>query len=127
MSTATPKVPVYDGALKGNFVGGFIKDGYDIQVIRPGLDSQGKRRPAWTQFLIDTIPIFETKLQQPIRDAVATFEAKWDQSLGSLDPEQLAAAVKSALGERRRKFDPDKEPAPGITVDGATTKQGYVT
>ena len=50
-------LPIYGGALKANKIGSFVLGGETFHIIRPGYDSQGRRRTTWTQFVHEDIPI----------------------------------------------------------------------
>lgn len=113
-------IPLYDGAIKANRVGSFQKDGHSFDVIRPGYDSQGRRRTSWTQFVYRGYPIFEVKVHADLARAIKQFEDRWAQSV-TPNPELFEQGMRNAIAERKSKFKDGKsgfEPAPALRVDG---------
>lgn len=119
MRTPIDEIELYDGALKAHRAASFVKDGFYIEVVRPGYDSQGRRRNSWTQFSHEGIPIYEVRTQMPMRDAITRFDELWDDYFAA-NPGLLTDALEGVKRERRRAFKAKYSgvpPAPAATQD----------
>lgn len=120
-------VPLYDGSLRGNRVGQIERCGLQIDVIRPGYDAQARRRVAWTQFVVDGVPIFETKIRMDTRTAVERFDKLWTETFGSRQGD-LLPALAACRRDRVSKFRDglSGEPAaPSLAHDGRPDGKRY--
>lgn len=119
--------PLYAGALQANEVGAFLKGGFEFAVIHPGYDAQGRRRTGWTQVVHEDVPIWEWKVQAPVKVALIQFDKAWE-ACGR--PEVMAKALQQCKDARRACFQDGKageSPAPSITRDGRGAGKTYVT
>lgn len=122
MATGNPTTTIY-GDVEAHLVGQFLIDGHSIEVIRPGYDSQGRRRKVWTQFVWNGVPIYEVKVQCKLAHAIERFELNWARAFDESTPDEIKAALEGARRERTRKFRDGRSgetPAPSITLDGPT-------
>lgn len=113
-------IPIFDAALKANRIGGFTKGDEKFDIIRPGYDSQGRRRTTWTQITHDGIPVYTVKMDVDLNAVLKKFNDLWEKSIAPA-PEVLKKALKNAKAEARSKFRDGKSgeaPAPALTVDG---------
>ena len=111
-------LPLYDGSIKANRIGTFTRDGLTIHIVRPGYDSQGRRRQAWTQFVIDGIPIYEVKMRITETAAIKRFNELWTKYI---TPEIRDQAYVNCRKERLAKFKDGvtgESPAPALSPDG---------
>lgn len=118
---------LYGGAIKANKVGAFVLAGETFHVIRPGYDSQGKRRTTWTQVVHEDCPVFQVKVMTTLDQVIATFEDLFRRKVGD-DPVVLARALEGSKSEHRRKFMDGKTgeaPAPTATRDGRDEGRRY--
>lgn len=119
---------LYDGAIRANKLGTFVKGGETFHIIRPGYCCQGKRRLDWTQVVHEDIPVFEVKTRVEMSEALDRFDAMWAKHIGT-NTELLAKALKATKAEHRRKFRDGKSgesPAPSLTKDGRGVGKRYV-
>lgn len=108
------------GSLKARRLGAFIKGGLAFEVIRPGYDSQGRRRLQWTQIVHEGVPIYEAKLSTSLEATFARFDELWDQTIGD-DESMLHQALASVKRERVAKF---RDGATGVTPAPSASKDG---
>lgn len=120
-------IPLYGGSIQGNSVGKITRDGVEIDVIRPGYDAQGRRRVAWTQFVVDGVPIFETKIRMDTRTAIEKFDKLWAEAFGSRS-DDLQKALENCRHDHLSKFKDgvSGEPAaPSLSQDGRPDGKRY--
>lgn len=111
---------MYDGAIRANRVGVFVKSGLQFEIVRPGYDSQGRRRQQWTQVVHNGVPVFTVKLIRPISDVIDRFDALWEKWIGD-DADILGKALRSNHAAHMSRFRDGvtgESPAPTHTMDG---------
>jgi len=121
------RIPLYDGSIQGNRVGCFTRGDLQIDVIKPGFDSQGRSRQSWTQFVIDGVPVYEVKLRTQLPDAMRKFDDLWSKYIES-DPSVLDKALAACRADRLAKFKDGKteeSPAPALSHDGRPDGKQY--
>lgn len=119
-------LPIYGDAIRANKIGSFVMGGETFHIIRPGYCIQGKRRQAWTQFVHDGIPVYETKVKSDMAQSIAQFERLWAKHIGA-DRDLLSKALSRCKDERRRKFrdgESGETPAPAMR-DGRSEGKRY--
>lgn len=112
--------PMYGGAINANHVGGFVKNGLQFEIVRPGYDCQGRRRQQWTQVIHKGVPVFTVKLIRPISDVIDRFDALWEENIGD-DAEILEKVLRSNHAAHMARFRDGvtgETPAPTHTRDG---------
>lgn len=122
-------LPIYGGALKANKIGSFVLGGETFHIIRPGYDSQGRRRTTWTQFVHEDIPIYQIKMDVDLDVAIERFEAAFKVAIGE-DRALLLEALKGSKASHRARFmdgETGQEPAPTATQDGVKVGRRYPT
>ncbi|UTC29930.1 hypothetical protein BAJUN_03280 [Bajunvirus bajun] len=110
------RIPLYDGALKGNRVSSVVKAGLTFDFIKPGFDAQGRRRTTWTQVVHAGVPIYEVRVNTALDNVLDRFDAEWDKVMGD-DRAFIDKALASVKRERLSKFMDGKsgvEPAPSL-------------
>ncbi len=120
-------IPIYDGVIKANRVGSFVRDGETFDIIRPGFDSQGRSHKTWTQFVHEGVPVYTIKLQANMTEALEQFDAVWEKSI-SPKPSLLKKALANAKADHKAKFKDGTtgiEPAPAVSVDGRPEGRKY--
>jgi len=126
----TRKVALYGGAIKAHCIGSFMKGPHAIDIIRPGYDSQGRRRNGWTQFVHKGVPIFEVKMQKTLAVAQERFDTLWEKYIGAPNSELAFKALAAVHKERIEKFQDGKtgeSAAPALTRDGRGDGKQYNT
>jgi len=122
-------LPIYDGAIRANKIGTFVKGGETFHVIRPGFCSQGKRRIAWTQIIHGDIPVFEVKIHAELQEVLEKFDTLWAKHIGR-DKELMMKALEATKAEHRRKFRDGRTGqsiAPSVSRDGRDEGKRYTT
>lgn len=117
-------VSLYGGKTKANSIGSFMKEGFAFDIIRPGLDAQGRKRLAWTQFVFEGVPVFEVKIKVDLKGAMKKFDELWGQHIGE-DRALAKAALERAKQDRTSKFQDGvtgESAAPAVSQDGRTGK-----
>jgi hypothetical protein len=120
-------VDLYDGSLRANRVGEIERNGIHIDIIRPGYDAQGRRRVAWTQFVVDGVPIFETKIRMDTRAAVERFDKLWTETFEAIS-DDIPAALEACRRDHLSKFrdgSAGEPPAPSLAHDGRPDGKRY--
>lgn len=120
-------LPIYNGALKANRIGSFVRDGVVIDIISPGYDAQGRRRKPWTQFVVDGVPIYEWKLQADLDVVMKKFDELWAEFIAG-DLSFLHEALANCRHDHLNKFrdgTTGNSPAPSLTHDGRPDGKQY--
>lgn len=133
MSNPRDLILLYDGAIRANSIGCFIRAGVSFEIVRPGYDAQGRRRISWTQFVWEGVPVFEVKKRAELSDAMDHFDAMWDEHIydkkaGKDDADLLMRALNATKNERMSKFRDGRtgeSPAPALSVDGRGEGKRY--
>jgi len=139
MSSTLDLIPVYDGEIRGNRVGRFLRAGITFDIIRPGYDAQGRRRHTWTQFLYEGVPVFEVRKLSEIDAAMDQFDDLWDEhikvgaatgalGLDAYDYDLLTRALDVTKRGRLARFRDGRtgeSPAPAYSVDGRGEGKRY--
>ena len=118
-------LPIYDGAIQANRIGTFTRGGLTIHIIRPGYDSQGRRRQSWTQFVVDGVPIYEVKVRVELDVALKKFDELWAKFI---TPEVLPQALANCRNDHLTKFKDGvtgESPAPSLAHDGRPEGKRY--
>lgn len=126
------RIPLYadhpDGAIRANRVGSFVHGGLTFDLISPGYDTQGNRRPNWYQIVHGDVPIFDHKYPNSTIDIVIDrFEALWEKTFGA-DLSILPRALEMTKQARRACFRDGRtamSPAQSITRDGRGEGEVY--
>lgn len=114
-------LPLFGGAIRANKVGAFVMGGETFHVIRPGYDTQARRRTTWTQVVHEDVPIYAVKVRTDLAAVIAQFEAQWRRHIDD-DAVILSKALALCKGERRRKFKDGvtgESPAPAAKLDSS--------
>lgn len=120
-------IPLYRGELMANRVGKIIRGDLEFDIIRPGYDSQGRRRASWTQFCIFGVPVYECKKHLTMGAAIKEFDRLWTLYIGD-DLDLAQRAINAARVERKRRFRDGvtgESPAPALRVDGRPEGERY--
>lgn len=113
-------IPLYEGQLMANRVGRIVRAGIEFDIIRPGYDTQGRRRTTWTQFCVEGVSVYEYRKQARLDKAIRQFDKLWAKRIGTND-DLARAAVAAARKERQGKFrngTSGESPAPALRIDG---------
>jgi hypothetical protein len=117
---AADKIDLYGGEIKAHRVGSFVKAGCAFDVIRPGYDSQARRRQSWTQVVHEGVPIYTVKMLSSIEDILERFDELWDLNIGD-DANLMARALSMTKNAHVKRFKDGvtgESPAPSISRDG---------
>lgn len=116
------ETPLFDGEIQANKVGGFIKNGMQFDVIRPGYDAQGRRHKEWTQVAHEGVPVYTVKLSScTMSDFLRRFDVLWDKHFGDGDPEHVKKCFESNRKSHLRRF---KDGVTGETIAPTHTQDG---
>lgn len=118
------KIVLYEGKAQGNGIGGFTHKGFYFDIIRPGLDAQGRKRLTWTQFIYDGIPVFEVKITTDLPTAMKKFDELWGKHIGD-DLDLARKALERSKIDRISKFKDGvtgESAAPSVVPDGREGK-----
>ncbi len=116
------------GSRRATVVGGFVRGGRSLLVVRPGYDAQGRRRESWTQVVDGDVPIWEFKRQAPLGDVLGHFSELWIKTFGKRSEalvEQALALTKQARSKAWLDGEAGVEPAPALTRDGRRDGLAY--
>lgn len=121
-------IPLYGGQINANRIGTFTRAGVAFDIIRPGYDSQGRRRIAWTQFVYQGVPVYEVKLRADTTEAMKRFDQEWRRAIEGENAWKLIPALEACIKDRRAKFRDGvtgETPAPALAVDGRGDGKRY--
>lgn len=80
------KILLYNGKTSARKISSIVRDGFDFDIVNPGVDIQGRNRITWTQFVWKGTPIWETKMECDLSTAVEIFNTEWsDVFAGKID------------------------------------------
>lgn len=114
------KRKLYDGALTGSVVGGFVRLDENFVVIRPGFDSQGRRHNNWTQIVHGDVPVWEAKVTAPVEVVVEKFNALLTEHFARDKAflRKMLDQTKKHRIERFRDGESGETPAQTVRLDG---------
>lgn len=120
------KILLYGGKVKGKCIGAFIRDDFEFQIVKPGIDIQGRNRTRWTQIVWSGVPVWEMKLDVPLTAALEKFNILWEQYFKD-KPDFALKVLESEKADRERHFQDGVKgevvaPAP---LDGANEGTRY--
>lgn len=121
---ANDRIFLFDGKVKAHKVGGFMKEGFAFDIVRPGVDIQGRNRLTWTQIIWKGIPVWEMKTSNDLPTVMEKFNSNWGMWFGENKALALKA-MEAEVADRRDRFQDGTsgvEIAPNSQDDKPTKK-----
>lgn len=97
------RIPLFAGKVKAKRIGSFVREGFDFDVVRPGVDIQGRNRKTWTQIVWGGYPVWEFKKDASLVPVIERFALLWDACFKD-KPDLARKVMQAEIDDRVRHF-----------------------